>query len=193
MQVQMNNVEAGVAGTNDAHDGVEVGSVVVAQTACLMDDIGDLRNIRVKQTDGVRVGQHQTGGVFVSSSAQRIEVYAAVFQRRDADDLNPAMVAEAGLVPCAESGTDFGALKVTVCLMVGFDQHQTGQLAVCSGSRLEGHIVHAGDLAQVRARSITSRQPCAVLCGWRGMDCSKTGEGGDLVVDLWVVLHGTGA
>ena len=175
----MNNVEAGVTGTNDAHDGVEVGSVVVAQTACLMDDVGDLGNVRVEQTDGVRVGQHQTGGVFVSSSAQRIEVYAAVFQRRDADDLKSCHGGRSGVgAVCRVRNQTFGALKMTVCLMVSFDQHQTGQLAVCSGSRLEGHIVHAGDFAQVFAGKVHHLK--AALCSalrLERVDCSKTGEG----------------
>ena len=42
VQVEVDHVEAHVAGPDDAHDCIEVGAVVVAQAARLMDDLGDL-------------------------------------------------------------------------------------------------------------------------------------------------------
>ena len=79
-------------------------------------------------------------------------------------------------------------------LVVLLDEQHAGQLAMGACRRLEGHFIHAGDLAQVFAGKVHHLKTalCSALRLER-VDCSKTGEGGNLVVDLWVVLHGTGA
>ena len=43
---------------------------------------------------------------------------------------------------------DLGALGVAPGRVVGFDQQKAGQLSMGARRRLEGHVVHAGDLAQ---------------------------------------------
>ena len=53
------HVKAHVAGAHNAHNGVEVGPVVVAQAAGLVDEPGDLQNVLVENAHGVGIGQHQ--------------------------------------------------------------------------------------------------------------------------------------
>ena len=50
MQVELAQVEAGVAGASDAENPVRVGLVVVAQAAGVVDDLHDLVDMRVEQT-----------------------------------------------------------------------------------------------------------------------------------------------
>ena len=61
---------------------------------------------------------------------------------------NPAMVAEAGLVPWAASGTRILVGHCPPGLVVFADEEQAGVLAMGAGGGLEGHAVHPGDLAQ---------------------------------------------
>jgi murein tripeptide amidase MpaA len=62
VQVEVHDVDAEVAGTDDAEDGVEVGAVVVDQPAGIVDDLDDLLDVLVPQAERVRVGDHQRGG-----------------------------------------------------------------------------------------------------------------------------------
>ena len=61
MQVQMNAVKAHVSGPYNAHHRIEIGSIIIAQTACFMDHAGNLQNIFVENPHGVGIGQHQSG------------------------------------------------------------------------------------------------------------------------------------
>ncbi len=63
VQVEVDDVEAHVAGAREAHHGVEVGAVVVERRADAVDDLGDLGDVRVEQAERVGVGQHQAGDV----------------------------------------------------------------------------------------------------------------------------------
>jgi len=90
MQVTVDAVKAHVTGTDDAHDGVEVRAVVIAQAARIVNDLRDLEDVLVENTDGVRVRQHQSRGVGADGGAQRVEVDAAVHAGRDVDDLEAA-------------------------------------------------------------------------------------------------------
>ena len=59
----------------------------------------------------------------------------------------PAIVAVAGFVPWAESGTSTSVRSsVAARAVVGADHQDPGQLAVGAGGRLERHRVHAADL-----------------------------------------------
>ena len=64
VQVEMHHIKAHIAGAYLAHDGVEVGAVIIAKAAGVLDDLGDLQNVLIENTQSVGVGQHQAGGVF---------------------------------------------------------------------------------------------------------------------------------
>ena len=78
VQVQVDAVKAHVAGAHNAHDGVQIRAVIVAQAARLVDKTRDLQNVFVKNADGVRVRQHQSGGVVAEHGLERLEIDAAV-------------------------------------------------------------------------------------------------------------------
>lgn len=79
MQVQVNDVEPDVSRTHNADNGVQVGSVVVAETAGFVDEAGDFHNVVVKDANGVRVGQHQAGGFVAELGFQVVQIDHAVF------------------------------------------------------------------------------------------------------------------
>ena len=150
VQVHVDAVKAHVAGADDAHDGVQVGAVVVAQATGLVDKAGDLQNVVVKNAHGVGVGQHQTGGILAQHGTERVQIHAAVRAGGDVHHLIAAHGGGGGVGAVGAVGhDDLGALVVAPGIVVLLDQQHTGKLAVSASSRLEGHVVHAGDLAQV--------------------------------------------
>ena len=78
VQIQVDQIKAHVAGPGHPHDGVEVGSVVVAQAPRVVDDPGDLQNIGIEQAQGVGVGEHEPGGVRPGGRAQGLQVHPAL-------------------------------------------------------------------------------------------------------------------
>ena len=78
VQVHMDHVKAHVAGTGDAHDRVQIGTVIIAQASCLVDDSRDLQNIRVKKSHCIGIGQHQSGGIFTDRCFQGFQIHTAL-------------------------------------------------------------------------------------------------------------------
>ena len=78
--------------------------------------------------------------------------------------------------------------------MVLLDQQHAGKLAVGAGGGLEGHIVHAGDLAQVLFGGVQHLLHALLIGGRRqGVNGGKALQRGHLLVNAGVVLHGAGA
>ena len=68
VEVDVDDVEAHVAGARVAHHRVEVGAVVVERPPRLVDQRRDLGDVLVEEPERVRVGQHQAGDLVGSSS-----------------------------------------------------------------------------------------------------------------------------
>ena len=54
MQIEVNAVKAHVAGTHHAHDGIQIGPVVVTKTACIMNDFGKQNDSMLKMWERVK-------------------------------------------------------------------------------------------------------------------------------------------
>ena len=61
MQVDVHHIEAHVAWATGSQHRVEVGTIVVHQTATAMDERCDLWDTRLEKTEGVGVGHHHGG------------------------------------------------------------------------------------------------------------------------------------
>ena len=194
VQIQVHAVKAHVAGAGMAHDGVQVGAVVVAQAAGLVDDAGNLQNVRVKQAQGVGVCQHQAGGVGAGGRPQRVQIHTAPGVGGHCHHSEPRhggrrRVGAVGRV----RHKDLGAGGVPAGLVVPADQQKAGVLAVGAGGGLHGHAGHAGDLAQQLFRTVQHLQ--SALGGPGGLQrvqFGKAGQGGQRLVDAGVILHGAG-
>ena len=145
----MDHVKSHVAGPHHAHDGVEIGPVVVALAAGLMDDAGDLQNVAVKDADGVGIGQHQAGCIRANGGLEGLHVDTAVRPGRDIDHREARHNRRGGIGAMGGVGDDnLGAAQISAACMVGLNQQQARELAVGACCRLEGHMVHAGDFAE---------------------------------------------
>ena len=77
VQVDVDDVEAHVAGPRDPADGVQVRAVVVEERAGVVEDLRDLLDVLVEEAERRRVRQHQPGGALVHLRAQVVEVEVA--------------------------------------------------------------------------------------------------------------------
>ena len=105
VEVEVDDVEAHVAGPRAAHDGVEVRAVVVERRARVVHDVGDLLDRRVEQPERVRVGEHEAGDVVARlrlAGPRRPPRRSAFVPTLTTS--KPAIVTVAGFVPCAVSG-----------------------------------------------------------------------------------------
>src|SRR5699024_951647 len=195
VQVHVDAVEAHVAGADHAHDGVEVGPVVVAQAPGLVDQAGDLQDVVVEDAHGVGVGEHQPRGVVPQHGLQGLQVHAAVGGGGDVHHLVAAHGGGGGVGAVGGVGNDdLPPLAVAPGVVVLLDEQHAGELAVGAGGGLEGHVVHAGDLAEVALGGVQHLPaPGGGVGGSQGVDGGEAGQGRHLLVDPGVVLHGAGA
>src|SRR5438034_7847380 len=77
VQVDVDDVEAHVAGSRDPAHGVQVRAVVVHERAGAVEDALDLLDVLVEETEGRRVGEHQSGRVLVDLAAEVVDVDVA--------------------------------------------------------------------------------------------------------------------
>ena len=74
MRVVVHQVDAHVARPDDAEDRVHVGAVEVEQGPAVVEQLGDLADLRVEQADGVRVGDHEHGRLVAELGLEVVEV-----------------------------------------------------------------------------------------------------------------------
>ena len=195
VQVQVDAVEAHVAGPGHAHDGVQVGTVVIAQTAGLVDNTGDLQNVGIKNTHSVGVGQHQARGIGAHGGPEALQIHAALVIGRNVHHGEASHHGTGGVG--AVGGVrddDLGTGGIPPVEVVGPDQQQAGVLAMGAGGGLQGHGVHARDFLQQVGGLIHHFQ--AALDGFFGLQGVDTGEARQsrqFLMDAGVILHGAGA
>ena len=195
MQIEVNDVKAHVAGTDHAHHRIEVRSIIITQTASFVNNLCDIQNIFIKDAHGVGVGEHQTGGVGSHCCPQGLHIHAAVRAGGDVDDLEAGHHRRGGVGAVGGVGDDdLVAAQLTTAAVVGLDEQQAGELTMGAGGRLEGHGVHASDLPkQLLRQGVGLQAALDSLLGLEGVDLSKAGQGGHILVDFGIILHGAGA
>ena len=74
----MDNIVAHISRANESHNRVEIGSIVIEESTRIMDNLGNLANIFIKDTNRVGVGKHERSRIFPNGSFKRLEVYTAI-------------------------------------------------------------------------------------------------------------------
>ena len=157
VDVEMHDVEAGLARLEPAEDRVQVGAVHVGQGARLVDRVEQLADARLEQPEGRRVGDHHRGGPRPERRAERVDVDATVGCRRDGDRREAGHRRRRGVRPVARvRDEDLVALGLATGAVVGPDHQDAGQLALGAGRRLE-----ASPRASRRSRPAPARAPTA--------------------------------
>ena len=83
---------------------------------------------------------------------------------------------------------------ITPLTMIGANQFQPGQFAMCAGHRLQRHRIHPGDLRQHGLQIEHQLQcPLRVPYIFQRVQSAQRRHGGDIFIDFWIILHGAGA
>ena len=138
MQIHVDHVESHVARFDLAHDRVQIGTVVVEQPACVMNDLGDLQYLSFKYAQSGRIGQHQTGGPRPHCLPQGIQVHVPIGTGRYFPDLVAAH--GCGSRVGAMGGIrnqNFRPFAVAFCIVVGPDHGDAGELTLSAGKRAQ--------------------------------------------------------
>ena len=178
VDVEVHDVEAGLAGLEPPQDGVEVGAVHVGQRAGLVHRIEQLPDARLEQAQGRWVRDHDRRGPRAERCPERGDVDPTVRRGRDRDGPEAGHRRGRGIGAVARiRHEDLVAVRVAAGVVVGADHEDAGQLALGARRRLERHGLHARDLGQrglefpeeleralrdlVRAERVERREPRA--------------------------------
>jgi len=160
-----------------------------------VDDLRDLQNVFIKNTDGVRVREHQTGGLRADGLAQRVQIHAPIRAGGDVD--HPEVRHDRGGRIRSVRGVrhdDLTARRITAGNVVCLDEQQTGELAVRTGGGLERKAVHACDLAEQLPGAVHQLQcPLRRILRLERMQPRKARQRRQRLIDLRIILHGTRA
>ena len=156
VQVEVDDVEAHVAGPGHAHHRVQVRAVVVERRAGVVDDLGDLLDVAVEQPERVRVREHQAGHVVAGLLAQVVEVHPAVRRRSHLHDLVAGHRHGRRVGAVGGVGREHLRALLAAVLVVGAGEQQARQLAVRPGARLERHVRQARRSRRARPGGATS-------------------------------------
>lgn len=195
MQVQVDTVKSHVPGTHLAHHRVEIGAVVVAQAAGVVDNLGNLQNVGVKKTHRIGVGEHQASGIRSHRLAQGVQIHSARLVGGNGDYLESRHGGRGGIGAMGRvRDENLGPGGIPPGLVVLADEEQAGVLPMGPGGGLEGHAVHPCNFTQQALRRGQDLQrPLYRLHRLEGVQLGKPGLGRRLFVDPGVVLHGAGA
>ena len=195
VEIQVDNIESDISRTNDTDNRIQVGTVVVAETAGFVNETGDLQDVFVEKTYCIRVCQHQTCCLRSQVSLQVIQVNHSLFVGFDYYYI-VACHCSTGWV-CAVGGVrDDNLLSALVssAFVISLDEKESCELTLCTGCRLECHVVHSCNLAEGFSQSVYHL--CAALysiCRLERMDSGESRKRSHNLVDSRVVLHGAGA
>ena len=196
MQVDVDDVEAHVAGPRDPADGVEVRAVVVHERAGAVEDPLDLLDVLVEQAERGRVREHERRGVLVDLAAQVVDVDVPARVGLDVRQLVAGHRDRGRVRAVRRVGDDDlpPLLALAARGEVRADEQQPGQLPLGAGRRLERDRVEARhlreDLLQPPHQLERALRPVLLL---QRVQPGEPRERGEPLVDARVVLHRAGA
>jgi hypothetical protein len=194
VEVDVEDVDAHVAGTDDPRQGVHVGPVHIDEAALGVDDLGDAADVGLEDAEGVGIGHHERGDLVGHRRLEGGQVDRARVVGLDLPDRVAADVGRGGIGAVGGIRDEDVFPGVPPGLQGGPDEHHADELAVGAGGRMEREGVHAGDLAEEAFEPLEDLQVALdEVLGGEGMRSGEGGKGRKPLVDLGIVLHGAGA
>ncbi|VBB40558.1 hypothetical protein TRIP_E300085 [uncultured Spirochaetota bacterium] len=194
MQVEVHNIDAALAGLEDPGEGVHVGPVPVHQAAGLVYHGGYLRDIPLKEAEGVGVGDHYPGHIVVQGGFQGFDVDVAILAGGNCLGAETGHGAGGGVRSVGGVGDEhFFTLSLPPGLEAIPDHEHARQLSMGPRRRLEGNGGETAYLGQAFLQLVEQFQGAL---GFRiprkGVDVLPSRLGGCRLVRLGVVFHGAG-
>ena len=196
VQVDVDDVEAHVAGPRDAAHGVEVRAVVVHERAGAVEDPLDLLDVLVEQAERRRVREHERRGVLVDLAAQVVDVDVPARVGLDVRQLVARHRDRGRIRAVRRVGHD--DLATLFVLAAGGEvragKHEAGDLSLRARRRLERDGVEPRylreDLLQPPHQLERALRPVVLL---QRVETGEARERREPLVDARVVLHRAGA
>ena len=107
VQIEVADVGAVIAGPRQPDLRVQVGAVEIDLAAMAVHDVADIADVLLEHAVRRGIGDHHGGEVFrmlLRLGAEIVDVDVASASQAITTTSMPTMLAEAGLVPCAEEG-----------------------------------------------------------------------------------------
>ena len=144
VQVDVADVEAHVARTAGTKHGVQVGSVVVHQTAAVVHEFGDFGDGMLEDTQRVGIGHHHGCHLFTTFSDQALQVVhvdSAIGEALHLDYIQSADSCRGRVGAMGGVGNEhFRTLLVATAHVIGTDDHQTCELTMCTGAGIQREL-----------------------------------------------------
>ena len=86
VQIEVQHVNPQITRAGDTHQGIQVCPVAVDQTAAVMDGLANLQYVLFKQSQRIRIGQHQSDDRVIALLLQGFQVNVAALVRRQLDN-----------------------------------------------------------------------------------------------------------
>ena len=202
MQVQMHAVEAHVAHTHSAHNGVHVGTIVIKQRVHGVKDAHDVLQVPFHEAEGIGAGHHHAGDVLAVLVDGRLHgggIDDAV-RRLQRDNLKAGHMGRSGVRAVSGVRNEHDVTAAALGPVVSGDEGHAGEFTVGASHGLKRETLHARDLAQpflglienLKGTLAGSGTGFAEL-GQHGMHAGESRKGADSLGELGVILHGAGA
>ena len=159
-----------------------------------MDELGDRGEVRLEQPEGVRVGDHETTYVIAAFALEEAEyvlrMNQTVIALGDLDGLESSEGARCGVRAVCALGDEDLAWRASLGAVERTNEHHAGQLALCTGCRGEGTVIHAGDFAKpTREAPHDLEAALRISVGAERMQLEELGQARRPLIHLRVVFH----
>ena len=191
MQVQVTDIETQFAELGAAEQRVHVRAVAINQAAAVVDDPADFQDVGVEQAQGAGQGNHHPGKVVAGNLPERGQIGVAVSVGWDRNHVEAGHCRGGGISAVgAVRDAHLGSAGVAAGQVIRAHHEHAAQFAVGAGEARQAGGGHAGNLGEEVLQSVEQFQRSLGLLGrLLRMDPGESGQEGDLVVDLGVVLH----
>jgi hypothetical protein len=195
VQIVMHDVEAEIAGTHDADNGVHVGAVSVDQPAASVHKLHDLPDMLLEKAERVRIGHHDARESVIAGGADSFQIDIAAPIGRSLDCCEASHGGRSRIRSVGGIGNeDAGPLDISALAVVGAHHQEAGEFAVRSGRGLQRDACKATDFREPLLQFEHQRK--IALHGLRRLQrvgLREAREPGDYLVDLRVEFHRAGA
>ena len=150
VDVDVDAVEAEVAGPRDAEERVHVRAVAVHERAYRVHRIAHLAHALLEEADRVRVREHEARDVRTERALQRLEVDVATGVALHRRHFVAAHRGRRGVRAVRGVGHDDAPPRrgVPALLVIGLEHQERGELGLRAGLGLQRHEIHTGDLQE---------------------------------------------
>ena len=191
MEIQMKYIKAHISRTDDTHERVHVGTVIIKQSAAVMNQGSNFLDILLEQSECIRIGHHDAGDGVIEKRLKVLDIHQAIVLRLHLNDFETADSSRSRIGSvCAVRNNDSCSLVISAGHVILTDDHQTGELTMGSGKRIQCKLRHTCNRRKCMSEVFIKTQN-TLNCGCRleRMQPGESWHGCNLLVYLRIIFH----